>query len=71
MTAQETVTSVARTMDILDASGTLMKLDSLTMIDFVVELERVAEVEIPSASLTESSFSSIEAIAELIQKLKG
>jgi len=64
------VREAASSMKLVDEGGKLKKLDSLTVIDFVVELERASGLEIPSTALRSETFESIETIAEMLEELK-
>jgi acyl carrier protein len=64
------VRQTASEMRLLDATGNLKRLDSLTIIDFVVQLEAASGVEIPTVVLRHDTFESIETVAEMLQELK-
>lgn len=65
------VRDVARSMNLLDEHERLISLDSLSMLDFVVELERTASIKIPHDSLRPQTFSSLESVAQLIAELRS
>jgi acyl carrier protein len=65
----EVVQTTARNLGSLDSDGRLKALDSLTLIDFIVELETVGEIEIPSEALRADTFASIESVAQLLSEL--
>jgi acyl carrier protein len=66
----ETVTAAAKTLSLLDSEGRLVKIDSMTIIDFVVELEERTRLEIPPSKMTNDSFKTIESVAELLTLLE-
>lgn len=68
---ESTVLEVARNMDLLDPAGALNPLDSLTIVDLVVQLESVLDVEIPIVDLTPDVFVSIESIATMLARIEG
>ena len=72
MDATEIVRKVAADMRMLDADGALQKdIGSMALIDFVLELERVADVEIPTDSVRPDNFRSIETVVALLSSLKA
>jgi hypothetical protein len=69
VTHLEVVRDTAQSLGLLDESGRLMRLDSLSIMDLLNELERATKVMIPTGSLRQESFSSLETIAQLLDKL--
>lgn len=69
MKYQEIVRKTAMTMNLLDGRGKLLPLDSLSIIDFVLALETASQVQIPTASIREETFESVETIAEMLAEL--
>ena len=69
MSHVHTVTEAAKTLNLLDHTGKLIPLDSLTVLDLVNELERVAQVSIPTSELRPEAFVSVETVAELLGKV--
>jgi hypothetical protein len=65
----ELVRSVAHGLNLLDGDGRLVALDSLSIVDFVTELEASAQIEIPTTSMRAEEFASIETIAALLTRL--
>lgn len=65
----EVVTKTAMSMNLLDGQGRLRRLDSLTVIDLVLALETAAKVSIPTASIREETFESVETIAQMLADL--
>jgi acyl carrier protein len=71
MKYQDVVSRTAKQLGLLDPKGRLQHLDSLTMIDFVLELEGATSVSIPTASLGEAQFESIESVAQMLEELES
>jgi acyl carrier protein len=66
----ETVRKAAGTLNLLDpATGKLVPMDSLSVLDLVNELETATQVSIPTNELRAEAFASLETVAELLQKL--
>jgi acyl carrier protein len=65
----DVVRSVARSQNLLDEAGRLSSLDSLSIVDFVTELEASAGIEIPTTSMRAEEFESLETIAALLKRL--
>ncbi len=65
----EVVTKTAIQMDLLDGRGKLRRLDSLTLLDFVVALESASHLAIPSVYVREDTFESIESLAEMLAEI--
>jgi len=65
----EVVRRVLQRMSLLNAAGGIVQLDSLTVIDLVIELETDSGVEIPTTALRAESFASVESLAQLIAEL--
>ena len=63
------VTEAARELDLLDANGVLKPLDSLSVLDMVLELERVTSIQIPSQSIEIEHFETIESICAWLDQL--
>lgn len=68
---REQIVSVAGKLGLVDQSGALKPLDSLNIIDLVVELESSLSVSIPSAMLTPGHFASFESIVAMIDELQA
>ena len=62
----QVVRQAGASMGALDAAGKLMWLDSLTAIDFIVEIERISNIEIPSEALRVEAFVSLEQLAKAL-----
>jgi len=71
MERQSAITEIAKRLQFLDAQGQLRKLDSLGLIDFVIELENTFGIAIPASSLREEDFRSIDTVDALVGRLAG
>ncbi len=65
----EHATAAARELNLLDADGQLVPLDSLTSVDFVVALEQRTNLEIPSSRLQPAALASVRAVADMLETL--
>jgi hypothetical protein len=63
------VRTVAQSLNLVGPDGRLAHLDSLSIVDFVTELEASAGIEIPTTSMRAEEFASIETIAALLTRL--
>ena len=63
------VLEAARGLDLLHADGTLMSLDSLNVLDMVVELERLTGLEIPTSEISREHFESVESLCTWLERL--
>jgi acyl carrier protein len=63
------VRAAAKKLSLLDDGGRLGELDSLSLIELVVELEAQTRVRIPTASLRQENFDSLESIARMLDDL--
>jgi acyl carrier protein len=63
------VREAARGLDLLERDGRLKTLDSLNVLDMVVELERVLQVEIPTATIRREHFESVESVCAWLEQL--
>ena len=63
------VREAAHSLSMLDDNGELSSLDSLAIIDLVVQLESTANVQIPPDALAPENFESIDAVARMLQGL--
>ena len=71
MNALEVVRNAARKLNLLDEHGRLNPLDSLAVIDLVLELEAATKIQIPTASLRQESFETLETVAAMLAELSG
>jgi acyl carrier protein len=63
------VTEAARGLELLDDHGGLKPLDSLNVLDMVLELERLMSIEIPTQSIRMEHFETIESICAWLEQL--
>jgi acyl carrier protein len=63
------VREVAQKLELLEPDGHLRPLDSLSIIDLVIELEKEGNFEIPVSLLRDEMFASIEALAAVLDKV--
>ena len=56
---------------VIKEDGTFQQMDSLNIIDLVVELETAANISIPADRVNAETFRSIESIAELLKQLQA
>ena len=68
-TTTAAVKKVAAKIGLLSDQGDLKELDSLGVIDLIVELEVVFSVEIPPDTLRPEHFASIDNLARLVDSL--
>ena len=65
----DTIREIANEMGFLDDKGVMMRLDSLAVMDLITALEAATELSVPTASLRQESFQSLESIARLLDTL--
>ena len=65
------VTEAARGLDLLDDEGRLKHLDSLNVLDMVLELERLMQIEIPMPMIRIEHFTSLDALCAWLEQLAG
>ena len=68
MTSVEHVAQAARSLKLLDPDGKLQRVSSLEMVELIVSIEEAAGITIPSASVREECFESVENLAKLVQQ---
>ena len=68
MNYAEIVTNAATNLKLLDSAGKLVMLDSLSLLDLIVELEGMTQIAIPTSEIRADVFGSIEGIAALLQR---
>jgi hypothetical protein len=71
MDYREAVIRAAKILDLLDARGNLVTLDSLAQLDLVETLEHETSMFIPTATLREGHFVSVDAIVALLTDLSS
>ena len=67
MDIREIVIRAARNLSLLDHSERLVPLDSLSIIDLILEIEEQLGKNIPITALTINTASSIESLTELVR----
>jgi acyl carrier protein len=70
-TLDDRVRAVAERMRLVDATGELVPIDSLTLVEFVLQLEFELGVSIPSTALTVEQFRSLASLQRWIRDLAG
>ena len=60
---------IALHLAVLDHDGSLQEMDSLTVLDFVTEIENRTGKTVPTTQIRRTNFESLQAIAALIQTL--
>lgn len=68
-TSEEIVRNIAAKLESLDSDGNLMEMDSLTVLDFVTELEEKTGKTVPTTQIRRSNFESVQAIVGLLERL--
>ena len=68
MDCAKVVYDVTKNLGLLDTRDQLVPLDSLTVLDLVAELERVAKTTIPTDAVTASAFESLASITTLLSE---
>jgi acyl carrier protein len=69
MSLRETVVRVAKSIDLIDSKGALLRLDSLSIVDLAVALEEETGVAIPIANIREETFESIDSVTQMLDGL--
>jgi len=67
----EVVREVAGSFNLLDGSGQLLPLDSLTLIDLLVALEQRFEIQIPPEIISVDAFASVASLTGLVERARG
>ena len=67
--SEDIVRGIARKLDALDAAGQLMELDSLTVLDFVTEIEDATGKTVPTTQIRRATFESLATIIALVERL--
>jgi len=65
----QAVSDAARSLELLDESGKLIPLDSLSVLDLITELETLTQITIPTADIRADLFESVESVASLLSRL--
>lgn len=69
MSNEEIVREIAVKLAMLDPDGNLLEMDSLTVLDFVTELESRTSKTIPATHVRRTSFESIQSIVAMLEQL--
>jgi len=64
------IVSAAERLGLTTAGGALKPLDSLTLLDLVMELEATFSITIPTTMLTLDRFESFDTLAALFEELR-
>jgi acyl carrier protein len=67
----EAVVAAARKLGFLDAKGAITDLDSLQIIDLVLELERALKIRVPPSKLERRAFRSVDEIVAFLRSIAG
>jgi acyl carrier protein len=63
------VLEAARGLDLLSEDGGLKPLDSLNVLDMVMELERLMKVQIPTSEIRMKHFESVDMVCSWLERL--
>lgn len=63
------VLEAARGLELLSEEGGLKPLDSLNVLDMVMELERLMKIEIPTSMIRMEHFESVEMVCAWLEQL--
>ena len=63
------VLEAARGLELLDDDGGLKQLDSLNVLDMVVELERLLGIDIPASAIRMKHFESVDTVCTWLEQL--
>jgi acyl carrier protein len=66
---QEPVRVALHKLGLLSPAGTLLRVDSMTLMDLLVELEDASGLRIDVAELTEDVFESVESLAGMLERI--
>jgi hypothetical protein len=69
MDLAEKARAAAAALSFLDEKGDLIRLGSLELMDYVVELEDVTGLLIPSARMVPASFESLATVAAMLRSV--
>lgn len=69
MEFENTVRELAQAMRLVGEGGELKPLDSITIVDFVIRLEKATQIKIPTVFLKMDNFESIAAVASMLSRL--
>jgi acyl carrier protein len=63
------VREVVQRLELLDSNGDLRPLDSLSIVDLVMELEMAAGFEIPLSLLHADNFGSLDELSNMLDEI--
>jgi acyl carrier protein len=69
MTYRDSIRASAKKLALLDEVGELFQLDSLELVNLVVEVEKATGTTIPNDEVRPENFSSIDRIDRLLSRL--
>lgn len=71
LTVEQMTLHIRGAADAIDAldNGELARLDSLKIMDLVVELERIAGISIPTAAIDPANFTTVDALANYLVEI--
>lgn len=69
MDRAKVIKDIAKRLQLLEGNGQLRKLDSLAIIDFVLELEKSLKIAIPVNDLKDEYFRSLESIQGFVDRI--
>jgi acyl carrier protein len=67
--SEDIVRGIASKLNVLDGDGQLMELDSLTVLDFVTEIEDSTGKTVPTTQIRRATFESLATIIALVDRL--
>ena len=70
MASRELVIRAAARLKLLTPEGRLQQLDSMSLVDFVTELEGEVGKTFPASALTIEAFESVESVIDLVDRLR-
>lgn len=71
MTHRDAVCLAARGLELLDAKGELIALDSVALVALTAEIEHLVGFEIPNVGTSPQNFASIDTVVSFLDRLKG
>ena len=70
MKIADKVKETVKSQGLLEDDNKIKRLDSIDMIDLLVELEKATGISIPSASFREEMFESIDSLTRLFEQFE-
>ena len=68
---ERVIRDIAASLNLLGEGGVLKPLDSMTLIDLVIDLEQRLAIEIPPVMVSLAAFASIDAIVRLVERVQA